>query len=79
LLENYLTQLQVSFLLELRPKTKRYATTTKGSEFIETWTRLQEIIIPQKNLAVIKTKNYSANRKRELTIIPVINKKWPEN
>jgi len=78
LLENYLTQLQVSRLLELSQETKRYITTPKGTEFVETWLKLQEMINPQKNLVVIRARKAPADKKQQLTAIPVINKKWAE-
>jgi predicted transcriptional regulator len=79
LLDNYLMQLRISSLLETAPNVKKYSTTEKGTEFLETWTKLQEMMEPQKAFAIIKTKTYSRRRKQQLTAIPIINKRWAEN
>ncbi len=61
MLEQYLGQLQKAQLLQLNATRRLFYTTPKGTEFIQTWVRLQEIIQSDQNVASLN-KKYEAGQ-----------------
>lgn len=58
LLETYLLQLQTSGLIELQAKIRRYATTSEGQRFVDTWAYLKAMLYPEE-LPRTKGKNFT--------------------
>ena len=66
-LEKYLLQLQTSGLVEKR-RGIEFSTTNKGTEFIETWAKLQEILRPENTPTTVKLKKKKINCRQILVV-----------
>jgi predicted transcriptional regulator len=66
-LERYLLQLQESGLVQKLERLE-FSTTEKGIIFIETWTKLREILTPKNVKPTVKTKKKKINNTELLVI-----------